>query len=330
MKIPPGKSFSIRQSGQALLIVLLAMAVILTLVLSVSSRSLTEVTVTSLEENALRAFSAAEAGVEDALLKQSVGTFSGAPDPQDPTGLTVSYDTVVSDPADTDNRFRYPRDLLSGETATFWLVSHAADGQLTCGSEPCFAGATIRFCWGRGGVLESSIPVAERPALEVLLFYDSLLTPPLATAGPNNYQNVKVLKFASDRNAISHGNNFCSGPPSCGSIALNNVTNCLIDGQQLLYRQQITIPPGDVPPFCNLTPGCLLFIKVRPLVFTSTPVTIPVGINLPSSSLPAQGLQIASTGTALEESRALNVFQSFPEPPLLFDAALFTLGELVK
>ena len=56
------------QSGQALLIVLLSMAVILTVVLSFASKSITEVSITSYEEDALRAFSAAEAGVEKALL----------------------------------------------------------------------------------------------------------------------------------------------------------------------------------------------------------------------------------------------------------------------
>jgi Tfp pilus assembly protein PilX len=59
------------QNGQALLIVLLGMAVVLTLVLSIVSRSVTDVSITKRDEESLRAFSAAEAGVEQALL---VGT----------------------------------------------------------------------------------------------------------------------------------------------------------------------------------------------------------------------------------------------------------------
>ena len=50
------------ESGQALLLVLLGMAVVLTIVLSILSRSVTDIAVTSREEEALRAFSAAEAG----------------------------------------------------------------------------------------------------------------------------------------------------------------------------------------------------------------------------------------------------------------------------
>lgn len=56
------------QSGQALLLVLLSMAVVLTIVLSILSRSVTDIAVTSRDEEALRAFSAAEAGVEQALV----------------------------------------------------------------------------------------------------------------------------------------------------------------------------------------------------------------------------------------------------------------------
>jgi len=57
-----------KESGQALLIVLLGMAVILTLVLSIVSRSVTDISLTKKDEESLRAFSAAEAGVEQLLV----------------------------------------------------------------------------------------------------------------------------------------------------------------------------------------------------------------------------------------------------------------------
>ena len=62
------------QSGQALLLVLLSMAVILTVVLSILSRSILDVAVTTGEEEALRAFSAAEAGMQaTASMRAKVG-----------------------------------------------------------------------------------------------------------------------------------------------------------------------------------------------------------------------------------------------------------------
>ena len=57
-----------REKGQALILVLLSLAVVLTVVLSVFSRSITDVSISSKENDAMRAFSAAEAGVEQVLV----------------------------------------------------------------------------------------------------------------------------------------------------------------------------------------------------------------------------------------------------------------------
>jgi len=55
------------QSGQVALIVVLVMLVVGTIALSVASRSVLDVSISKQEENKIRAFSAAEAGIEDLL-----------------------------------------------------------------------------------------------------------------------------------------------------------------------------------------------------------------------------------------------------------------------
>ena len=60
--------------GQALLIVVLIMVVALTVGLSVGSRSITNLRTSTEEENSQRAFSAAEAGIEQALKVAGTGT----------------------------------------------------------------------------------------------------------------------------------------------------------------------------------------------------------------------------------------------------------------
>ena len=55
------------QKGQVLLVVVLVMVVALTVGLSLASRSITNLRITSDDENSQRAFSAAEAGVERAV-----------------------------------------------------------------------------------------------------------------------------------------------------------------------------------------------------------------------------------------------------------------------
>ncbi len=61
-----------KEKGQIALIVILVMVVIGTIALSVASRSVTDVDISRQEEEKIRAFSAAEAGIED-LLAQGLG-----------------------------------------------------------------------------------------------------------------------------------------------------------------------------------------------------------------------------------------------------------------
>src|SRR6185369_6746883 len=94
------------ESGQALVLVLLSLAVVLTLVLFVLSRSVTDVAVSSRQEEAVRAFSAAEAGVERALV---VGSSSGSTQIGDAT-----YKANVTSYAEGLPDFNYPIVMSSG------------------------------------------------------------------------------------------------------------------------------------------------------------------------------------------------------------------------
>lgn len=65
-----------RRSGQVALVVAMVVVVGLTLAVAVASRSVTTVSISGQEEDRARAFSAAEAGVEDAL-RQDLSVISG-------------------------------------------------------------------------------------------------------------------------------------------------------------------------------------------------------------------------------------------------------------
>lgn len=312
------KNFTDRVSGQALLIVLLVMSVVLTVVLSTVSRSVSDVAITGLEENALRAFSAAEAGIEQSLLDQVVIPATvGYPDSAD---LSVSYTRIVSEPSETTGRFEYPKEIVSGETATFWLVSHSANaGRLTCsGGVPCFVGSAasqLRFCWGNGST--EDVDVSKRPAIEVMFYYDDG-NPVQSVVSPNNFTNVKVARATFDSNSASHNNNF-------GNQV--NSGNCQIGSRNFLYRSGAAIP-ASVITACNGRVGCLLMAKVR-TYYNSTP--IPVGIVTEAgNALAPQGFRIESTGVAGDATRQVNVIQVYPELPDIFDAAIFSLKNITK
>lgn len=298
MQILPGKAFY--QSGQALLVILLTMAVGLTVVLSVASRSVTEISVTTYEEDALRAFSAAEAGVEEALVTSSgaSGTLPNA----------ATFDAVIagSDPKE----FIYPAELLSGETATFWLVSQDTSGDLTCSGKPCFSGKSVEVCWGNPGS-----PI---PAIEMSAFYDDS---PSKTEAVNNgdFSQVKVARSAYDRNDVRRISNNFSKVKGGGK--------CTVLGQTFEYNTQKV----KIKSLCEDTIGCFLMVRVRMFYNDTTPH--PVGIVVKTSGtgeLPPQGIGVESTGVAGDATRKVNVYRSLPEPGPLFDAAVFSLGDITK
>jgi len=163
--IPKGQAL-LNLKGQALLIILLVMAVVLTVVLSVLSRSVTDISITELDEDALRAFSAAEAGIERAFI---VGTTA------DTLPNLAQFSANVSDFAEGVTEVVHPIDIFSGETVTFWFVAHdpADDGNLICdsaGGKPCFTVGTMNVCWGDQGTAAGE---ATTPAIEISVFYDT-------------------------------------------------------------------------------------------------------------------------------------------------------------
>jgi len=137
--------------GQAVLIVLLSLSVVLIIVLYIMSKSITDISLTSKEENSMRAFSAAEAGIERALVIGSdIGntTIGDASFTADVSGFGTGQSSLV-----------YPLSLKSGEIANFWFARP---------TEVSFSGNQVRVCWGLIGTSNSN---SETPALEVSVFY---------------------------------------------------------------------------------------------------------------------------------------------------------------
>ncbi len=181
-------------SGQALIIVLLILAVGLTVALSVISRSVTNVRISRQEEESARAFSAAEAGLETAL--QSGGT--------EPVSVGAITANIAKTNQGGDVTFNFGgHEYASGEVATVWLVGH---NDVTGEPDPSvFFVPTNRIdvCWNVGGAVEIT-----------LIYYDD---DDLA----NRY---KVTRWAYDTDPTARGNNFSladSTPgPYCDTLGL--------------------------------------------------------------------------------------------------------------
>lgn len=273
------------QSGQALVLVLLSLSVVLTVVLFVLSRGVTDVAISSRQEESVRAFSAAEAGIERALV---VGTSF--------TDSIMGYDVTVSGLA-TGSDFNYPVDLSSGDSATIWFVAHD--------SSPNFKGNSMTVCWGKSGTSSGS---AQTPAIEVSVFYDEI---------PGNPAKIKIARSALDPNSgrrVSNSFDSVDGPCAVNGInyAFSKTINFCSGSANLGIPLNV----------CNSTAGGFQFAKIRMLYNSNS--TQSLGISVIGGSLPSQGQNIVSTGTVGGSNRRVNVIQNWPEIPNIFEYAVYS------
>ena len=126
------------QKGQAVLVVLLIMSVLLTIGLSAVSRSVTDVKVSQQTQESARAFWTAQAELEKAMLTQDFT----------PGGTDgVSYSVTKVDLGGGSEEFVFPEKIDQGESAIYWLVDHNLDGSI--GSS--FYSGNFNVFWGNEG-----------------------------------------------------------------------------------------------------------------------------------------------------------------------------------
>lgn len=297
-----------RTSGQALLIVLLGMAVVLTMVLSIVARSVTDIQLTSKDDESLRAFSAAEAGVENAII---VGTDTGDVNLTNDSG----YSALVSGLAENEVEYYLPDEYYPGESGTVWFVSHDANGDLSCTSLPCVyaSNVTMDTCWGVEGMDEND---TNAPAVELSVYYDYNATTGNTPLGATpNFGDVRVARTTYDpQPARITANDF----------NLASSAGCEVDDNNMEFSASVVLGSGGLNIPCVNSAGCLLFAKVK---FLYNNEVQPLGVKLQSgTTFPAQGTFIESVGTSGESTRKIEVFRTYREPLSIFESAIFSMG----
>ena len=200
------------QTGQAVLIVLLSLSVVLIIVLFVMSRSVTDISLSTKEEDSLRAFSAAEAGIERALV---IGNSSGTID-------SANFNANVTAFARGATEVVYPLSLKSGENATFWFTRS--------GEGTRFTGSQIKYCWGDLGTANNT---AESPALEVTIYY---------TTTPNNLSTLRIARATLDPNTSRRGTN---------SFGVGNDSTCTIGGESFEFQSTLNLASLGISGFAT-------------------------------------------------------------------------------
>ena len=146
-----------KTSGQTLLIIVLIAAVILTVGLAIAAYSITDIKISQQEEESARAFSAAEAGIEESLKICSATDVT--------VGNITAKVTEVTQGGGKDFNFGELK-FASGELANVWLIGHTTQGELNP-SESFPANGKITLCWGEASQVGADSP----PALEASLIF---------------------------------------------------------------------------------------------------------------------------------------------------------------
>lgn len=126
----------LKESGQIVIIVLLASALVLTLGMSMSKKTVTETRIDSDEELLKQAFNTAESGIEyylaigETIYNSGNGT------------ANVSVSIIGGD----SNSLTSDGVVLNGKPFLFWLVDHNSDDSVSSDSEDRFSGTISEVC----------------------------------------------------------------------------------------------------------------------------------------------------------------------------------------
>lgn len=284
------RTFKNHQEGQVLLISLLVLSIVTTVALSLIGRATTDVSISNQINESSRAFSAAEAGIEEAL--QSGSGTQGA------QVLTagVTYDVTKADIGGESGAYVFPKKVSRAATETLWLVNHDdndidGDGDRTELVEtPTYTAAGIDVCWSE----ESTTP-----AMSVAIFYK--------TAG-GSYRVARGSYDPDSTRALT--NNFSGVTESSGGCGAGTGTT---------YKQTITF--GAFTPAIVPASDALLMMRLAP-VYADTNLAVNA-----TNALPLQGSTLVSTGTSgTGVTRKIVVYQQYRSPPSIFDSVIYSQG----
>lgn len=285
------------QRGQLILILILVMAVGLAIGLSVIQKSLINVSTSTKVEQSSKAFSAAEAGIENVLTGgNSTVNFSdtGA------SAIVIGDSTWIPAPVSSGQQsvLEFPP-LSKEEVAQVWLADPEANLP-DCAGFTCYKRPVLDIYWGA----PTSTDIA---ALELtLVYYDE--------------DSYKYRKWYLDQNITrSPENRFTK-------------VNC--SGGYFANKYKCTFRIGGPADLAGLLPPGLMLIRAR-LLYNTSPQ--PFAVQPPSSetcgedcSLPRQAKSIISTGISGETQRKVKLFQVKKVVPFYFDYAIFSAGDIKK
>lgn len=230
------KSIFNAEGGQALLIVVLVMVVALTVGLSVSLRSVTNLRTAIEEESSQRAFFAAEAGIEQALKASQTGVIIA--DRQldaDVRSNTKIKQVSVAEIEGTQIVVSGGNPVQKDDGADVWLVTHNADGSVNYTS-PWNGNLTIN--WG-----VSSASECNNAALEVILLTGTQSAP---TSTRHSFDRCSTRRSQNNfaPGSAGGGSGVCASFPY--SLSISGVSSGLLARVVPLYANTPLCVEGSI------------------------------------------------------------------------------------
>lgn len=299
-----------KEQGQVAIMLLLVMVVSLAIGLSVAGRSVNEITTSANTENSSRAFSAAEAGIEEMLYQNpDLGTANSSPNisfSNNSKATDVSWNANLPEPQKALEHPAFGKDSFE----QFWLIHPTLD----CTGVDCYTAGTFQIYFGdktQDYSAATGIP-ENQPAIEVHIILKS-----------TNGSIYDKRYFYDSYNGAPSGRNDNKFEGCATLNPAGILTNDYTELRQFYCMVQVP-STGSYKNDPNDTP---MMIRVR-LLYTNS--THPLAVKPVSGSLPLQASIYRSTGIAGNVQRKLQVFRNKAVMPQFFDFALFSAGELSK
>jgi len=291
------KALKSSESGQALLLIVLLLALGVTVVSAVSFRLTTDVQVTKTQEDSVRALAAADAGIERGIQVSNAGgatavAYETAPQTFESAGINLTGINATESNILISNRSQFllfeSPDTGKDEQFTFYLGNYPSYSTYFTGN------LVFRFATNGAG---SCNGIRNRPALEVTIIY-----------GANSNQVEKILYepcSSGDQIGGSFSASKIQPAQLAESLALNGFTNT--------YNFNTAANPINISTYPNAK---ILIVRT---LFASTRVRFEG-----SQFLPTQGKIIRSEAhTNSGVNKIVTLYQSLPQIPADFFVTAF-------
>ena len=295
----------LKNSGQAVLVLILIMSVALAMGVSVVQKSLVDLSTATRVEQSGRAFSAAEAGIEKVLKENANASVNFTENQSSAIAEITGLLPYVVPTGTRQSPLEYPS-FAKEEFAHIWLADPAANLPTCTSSDICYKQTTLDIYWGNSS--------EDQAALEISLIY-------------YNGTSYQARRWFLDHSTASRASvtGFDLVPTCSGGYVLPNAT------------YQCFMRLGDVSVNASKNgslPSGLMLLRAR---FLYNNTSQPFAVQAPTTatcgndcSIPPQARTAVSTGSSGQTKRQLQVFEINKVVPYYFDFALFSAGAINK